>query len=164
MIFNIIIVEWNSCSFNLYINDWVQDCSKSSVLAMELLQSCTKPSIFCKLSIRYIPIKVKTIAKHHIAKFQICIIMRLVQKCMNPLHQQWNYNHLGISHISRVSCQKGPTRHAYAWQIGPFWQDILDMLKSKACIKDKLTEKWTFMEAYQRHAAVIENVFYSKYI
>ena len=28
---------------------------------------------------------------------------------------------------SRVSCQKGPTRHAYAWQIGPFWQDTLDM-------------------------------------
>ena len=26
----------------------------------------------------------------------------------------------------RVSCQKGPTRHAYAWQIGPFWQDTLD--------------------------------------
>ena len=31
-------------------------------------------------------------------------------------------------HISRVSCQKGPTRHAYAWQIGPFWQDTLDIL------------------------------------
>ena len=28
---------------------------------------------------------------------------------------------------SRVSCQKGPTRHAYAWQIGPFWQDTLEM-------------------------------------
>ena len=26
-----------------------------------------------------------------------------------------------------VSCQKGPTRHAYAWQIGPFWQDTLEM-------------------------------------
>ena len=26
-----------------------------------------------------------------------------------------------------VSCQKGPTRHAYAWQIGPFWQDTIDM-------------------------------------
>ena len=25
-----------------------------------------------------------------------------------------------------VSCQKGPTRHAYAWQIGPFWQETLD--------------------------------------
>ena len=24
-----------------------------------------------------------------------------------------------------VSCQKGPTRRAYAWQIGPFWQDTL---------------------------------------
>ena len=26
-----------------------------------------------------------------------------------------------------VSCQKGPTRHAYAWQIGPFCQDTLDL-------------------------------------
>ena len=26
---------------------------------------------------------------------------------------------------SMVSCQKGPTRHAYTWQIGPFWQDTL---------------------------------------
>ena len=25
-------------------------------------------------------------------------------------------------YITRVSCQKGPTRHAYAWRIGPFWQ------------------------------------------
>ena len=30
-------------------------------------------------------------------------------------------------HISKVSCQKGPTRHAYAWQIGPFWKDTLDL-------------------------------------
>ena len=27
--------------------------------------------------------------------------------------------------LSMVSCQKGPTRHAYAWQIGPFWHDTL---------------------------------------
>ena len=33
-------------------------------------------------------------------------------------------NHL---HISMVSCRNGPTRHAYAWLIGPFWQDTLDM-------------------------------------
>ena len=32
-----------------------------------------------------------------------------------------------LDDISRVSCQKGPTRHAYARQIGPFWQDTLDM-------------------------------------
>ena len=30
-------------------------------------------------------------------------------------------------YISRVSCEKGPTRHAYAWQIGLFWQDTLDL-------------------------------------
>ena len=29
--------------------------------------------------------------------------------------------------MSMVSCQKGPTRHAYAWQIGPFRQDTLDV-------------------------------------
>ena len=29
--------------------------------------------------------------------------------------------------ISMVSCQNGPTRHAYAWQIGPFWQDTIDI-------------------------------------
>ena len=28
---------------------------------------------------------------------------------------------------SMVSCQKGPTRHAYAWQIGPFWQETLEI-------------------------------------
>ena len=26
-----------------------------------------------------------------------------------------------------VSCQKGPICHAYARQIGPFWQDTLDI-------------------------------------
>ena len=30
-----------------------------------------------------------------------------------------------------VSCQKDPTRHAYAWQIGPFWQDTLDIWYSQ---------------------------------
>ena len=33
----------------------------------------------------------------------------------------------GSTYISRVSCQKGPTRHAYAWQIGRFWQETLDI-------------------------------------
>ena len=31
-----------------------------------------------------------------------------------------------MSYISRVSYQKGPTRHAEAWRVGPFWQDTLD--------------------------------------
>ena len=28
---------------------------------------------------------------------------------------------------SMVSRQTGPTRHAYAWQIGPVWQDTLEL-------------------------------------
>ena len=40
-----------------------------------------------------------------------------------------------------VSCQKGPTRHAYAWQIEPFWQNTLELyvaflqlFKCTACV------------------------------
>ena len=32
------------------------------------------------------------------------------------------------NHMSMLSCQKGPTRHASAWQIGPFCQDTLDQV------------------------------------
>ena len=41
----------------------------------------------------------------------------------------WNTysEYLYVNLIWRVSCWKGPTRHAYAWQIGPFWQDTLDI-------------------------------------
>ena len=39
------------------------------------------------------------------------------------------------SNMSMVSCQKGPTRHAYAWQIGPFWQDTLDVWVSTKVIE-----------------------------
>ena len=35
-----------SISTLLYIDGLVQDCSNSSALAMELLQSCAKPSIY----------------------------------------------------------------------------------------------------------------------
>ena len=35
--------------------------------------------------------------------------------------------------ISMVSCQKGPTRHAYAWLIGPFWQDTPVMRQPLPC-------------------------------
>ena len=45
--------------------------------------------------------------------------------------------------ITMVSCQKGPTRHAYAWQIGPFWQDTLKLSPllthwNRICISDSI--------------------------
>ena len=53
----------------------------------------------------------------------------IISDCINM--EQWYRNILifkSISlhkcftkQISMVSCQKGPTCHAYAWQIGPFW-------------------------------------------
>ena len=38
-----------------------------------------------------------------------------------------------------VSCQKGPTRHAYVWQIGSFWQDTLEMANSNALQSTAMT-------------------------
>ena len=34
---------------------------------------------------------------------------------------------------SRLFCQKGPTCHAYAWPIGPFWQDTLVIISKRIC-------------------------------
>ena len=38
--------------FIFYINGLVQDCSNASALAIELLQSCTKPSICCVINLQ----------------------------------------------------------------------------------------------------------------
>ena len=39
-------VSYHSSPITIYIDDLVQDCSNSSALAMELLQSCAKPLIW----------------------------------------------------------------------------------------------------------------------
>ena len=39
----------------------------------------------------------------------------------------WKLHIQNYNQISRVSSQKSPTRHAKAWQTGPFWQDTLDL-------------------------------------
>ena len=52
--------------------------------------------------------------------FQLCIIFVVCFILPWSSRQQDN-------NMSMVSCQKGPTRHAYAWPIGPFWQDTLEL-------------------------------------
>ena len=64
---------------------------------------------------------------------------------------------LTASYTSRVSCQKGPTRHAYAWQIGPFgdyqitsyWAQAFDIVYNTFFIyKGVLTS--ALIELYQQ--------------
>ena len=57
--------------------------------------------------------------------------------------------------MSRVSCQKGPTRHAYAWQIRPFWQDTIDV--SSALIKNDLHCHYSFFNMYCMFSIRIRN-------
>ena len=72
-------------------------------------------------------------------------MLEILHNCNSKLYNLFifpyfpiNDNFIGyFSDNSMVSCQKGPTRHAYAWQIGPFWQDTLEL-----CIE--LTEQILF--------------------
>ena len=59
----------------------------------------------------------------------------LCLSCLIGLSATWGgYEYLGGMNktvsfqiqmeMSMASCQKGPTGHAYVWQIGPFWQDV----------------------------------------
>ena len=44
--------------------------------------------------------------------------------------------------ISIVSCQKGPTRDDYAWQIGPFWPDTLDICQAMSILHKIYAAMW----------------------
>ena len=64
----------------------------------------------------------------------------LIPFCTGPLEVSvFRHGLLENNVISRVSCQKGPTRHAYAWQIGPFGQDTHDIQMSYNAELDVIT-------------------------
>ena len=72
-----------------------------------------------------------------------------------PCHCRFIFTiHECIRYISMVFCQKGPTGHAYAWQIGPFWQDTLDMYHYETCtylLLDKMAPKFQTINLRQSH-------------
>ena len=55
------------------------------------------------------------------------LLWRKRPPALHKINIMANKSHKYREHMSMVSCYKGPTRHAYAWQIGPFWQDTLDV-------------------------------------
>ena len=57
-------------------------------------------------------------------------------------------NEILLKPISMVSCQKGHTRHAYAWQIGPFWQDALDIYECEIIV---MLIHWTYKNPKTLH-------------
>ena len=66
---------------------------------------------------------------HHVTSLIIATDTRIRKKQLLKYFQtRWFYGEYMDTQItSRVSCQKGTIRHAYAWQIGPSWQDTLDL-------------------------------------
>ena len=54
-----------------------------------------------------------------------------------------------------VSCQKGPTRHAYAWQIGPFWQDTLNISWTIALMSGVLDIVLLLIWHWRNHNALV---------
>ena len=102
--------QWKKPS---HIDGSVQRRCNSSALAMELCFSCTN-LLLCDIShwLR----SCTAIDRKCVHVRMITIVdVTLIMKVNEPVK------------IFMVSCQKGPTYHAYAWQIGPFWQDTLDI-------------------------------------
>ena len=58
----------------LHIDGWVQDCSNSSALAMELLQYCTKPST-CRLLDIYNGIHISNQGLNELNKHSLHVII-----------------------------------------------------------------------------------------
>ena len=55
--------------------------------------------------------------------------------------------------ISRVSCKKGPTHHAYAWQIGPYWQDTLDLCSTLQVLISHFHPRFLYWQSHESSLA-----------
>ena len=112
--------KWMWLSWEINLND-----KSLMALLVEVLQIiCLKNCSTLSASFSAFPPFLSTIASVLYRTYRILV-------------QGWGYHHtwhmISSDIISRVSCQKGPTRHAYAWQIGPFWQNTFDMVLCKMC-------------------------------
>ena len=69
----------------------------------------------------------------------LLLYQRGIVRCLLELVMTFACTQCGDGfHTSRVSCQNGPPRHVNAWQIGPFWQDTIDMPNDCKVMKDNL--------------------------
>ena len=66
--------------------------------------------------------------------------------------------HVCTEHSSMVSCQEGPTCHAYAWQIGPFWQDTPEFIHNKDSLRQWMRE-WICSKFFVRADKTILIIF-----
>ena len=66
-------------------------------------------------------------------------------------------------YILIVSCQKGPTRHTYAWQIEPFWQDTLDLPLANESTPKKLEMHGCKLSTVATNALVLIHQAISSY-
>ena len=88
------------------------DLSPSSVMDMSFWYFKTSTKLLNLLQVSY--------------KYSFYLQLRNSMLC-NPVSSVVLLIVNNFIHMSMVSFQKGPTRHAYAWQIGPFWQDTIDV-------------------------------------
>ena len=75
----------------------------------EVIRKCNNPLETQNL----ISVASEKLSQNMIIPYPCNAWLEVIIQCNNP--------------ISRVSSQKGPTRQTYACQIGPFWQDTLDI-------------------------------------
>ena len=82
-------------------------------------------------------------------RYMSVLVLNKVSSC------RWlTFKSVRLNTLSMASCQKGPTRHANAWQIGPFWQDTLVISNSLS----KLTPTKINIKASHYHFLLWETI------
>ena len=93
----------------------------------------------CEVSLRWMPKTSLMIKSTSVPVMAWChqATSHYLRQCRSKIMLPLRYKEF----LSRVSCQKGPTRHVYAWQIGPFWQDTPDAFfdAGRKCENSQLT-------------------------
>ena len=122
-------------------------CDKTLLLCIVLI-TCNKINVWCYVysheRLRFTQ-ALKTLFQFQYKRSVISLVIQLNRRCSKTkhhrqyckiridshLHTLVNIANIAITNnvfdSSRASCQKGPTRHAYAWQIGRFWQDTFEL-------------------------------------
>ena len=85
-------------------------------------------------------------------------LFELCRDNCSDYHQIWRSSIYFLLDVlmSMASCQKGPTRHAYAWQIGPFWQDTFDVWYCMHVFRHAVHPKTTYMSRFVIFVVVID--------
>ena len=126
MMMNIIFIRWHISSFvSIFL------CESDNIFNYFLCIFVCVTSIFFFHFDSHYQLQIVLFTIDLINFLYWIVHISFLSGCMSSVYLSINFggiikteftlDELNSVYNSMVSCQKGPTHHAYAWQIGPFW-------------------------------------------